>query len=170
MLFGGRRTGHEPLDHLHRSDALVQGDQSLGQRHLDAVAAGQLAERSGHHLRAHRGVPRGEGLAGVVVGVARLGLGRDEVADAGQSPERDRVGADGKTVTASALNDYTIDIPMEDFVRYDVLVATHMNGERLQPSDKGPFWIVYPRDGHSDLQDIRYDYRWVWQLIQLKIK
>jgi hypothetical protein len=80
------------------------------------------------------------------------------------------VGADGKTVTASALNDYTIDIPMEDFVRYDVLVATHMDGERLQPSDKGPFWIVYPRDGHSDLQDIRYDYRWVWQLIQLKIK
>lgn len=80
------------------------------------------------------------------------------------------VGADGTTVTASALNDYTIDIPMEDFVRYDVLVATHMDGERLQPSDKGPFWIVYPRDGHSDLQDIRYDYRWVWQLIQLKIK
>ena len=80
------------------------------------------------------------------------------------------VGADGKTVTANALNDYTIDIPMEDFVRYDVLVATHMDGERLQPSDKGPFWIVYPRDEYSDLQDIRYDYRWVWQLIQLKIK
>ena len=80
------------------------------------------------------------------------------------------VGADGTMVTASALNDYSIDIPMEDFEQYDVLVATHMDGERLKPSDKGPFWIVYPRDDHSDLQDIRYDYRWVWQLIQLKVK
>ena len=74
------------------------------------------------------------------------------------------VGADGETVSATALNDYIIDIPMEDFERFDVLVATHMDGERLLPSDKGPLWIVYPRDDHAQLQDIRYDYRWVWQI------
>lgn len=80
------------------------------------------------------------------------------------------VGAEGETVTATALNDYIIDIPMEDFERFDVLVATHMDGERLQPSDKGPLWIVYPRDHHQELQDIRYDYRWVWQLIRLDVQ
>jgi len=80
------------------------------------------------------------------------------------------VGAQGRTVTASALNDYVIDIPIEDFRRFDVLVATHMDGVRLQPRDKGPFWIVYPRDAHDELRDIRYDYRWVWQLMRLDVK
>lgn len=82
----------------------------------------------------------------------------------------DYVGAEGETVTAVALNDYVIDIPMEDFSRFDVLVATSMDGARLLPSDKGPFWIVYPRDDHQELQDIRYDYRWVWQLIRLEVR
>lgn len=81
----------------------------------------------------------------------------------------DYVGAEGETVTAVALNDYVIDIPMEDFSRFDVLIAASMDGERLLPSDKGPFWIVYPRDDHEILQDIRYDYRWVWQLIRLDV-
>lgn len=81
-----------------------------------------------------------------------------------------RVEAEGETVTASALNDYVIEIPMEDFQDFDVLVATQMDGERLSPRDKGPLWIVYPRDDHEALQDIRYDYRWVWQLIQLEIE
>ena len=80
------------------------------------------------------------------------------------------VGAAGETVTATALNDYVIDIPVEDFERFDVLVATHMDGERLLPSDMGPLWIVYPRDDHAQLQDIRYDYRWVWQLVRLDVE
>ena len=82
----------------------------------------------------------------------------------------DFVGAEGKSVTATALNEYAIDIPVEDFKRFDVLVATHMDGQRLLPSDKGPLWIVYPRDAHAELQDIRYDYRWVWQLVRLDIE
>lgn len=80
------------------------------------------------------------------------------------------VGAEGEKVTATALNDYIIDIPIVDFERFDVLVATHMDGERLQPSDFGPLWIVYPRDEHAELQDIRYDYRWVWQLVRLDVE
>tara|TARA_R100000365_G_C2746374_1_gene75644 strand:+ start:2681 stop:3268 length:588 start_codon:yes stop_codon:yes gene_type:complete len=80
------------------------------------------------------------------------------------------VGAQGEVVTATALNDYVIDIPMDDFEQFDVLVATHMDGEALLPSDKGPLWIVYPRDDHAELQDIRYDYRWVWQLLELDVK
>lgn len=80
------------------------------------------------------------------------------------------VGAEGQTVTATALNDYVVNIPIEDFERFDVLVATHMDGEPLLPSDKGPLWIVYPRDNQAELQDIRYDYRWVWQLVRLDVE
>lgn len=80
------------------------------------------------------------------------------------------VGAQGSTVEAVALNNYTIDIPISDFQNYDVMLATHMNGHPLPRHTKGPIWLVYPRDQHRQLQDIRYDYRWVWQLRQLTVK
>lgn len=73
-------------------------------------------------------------------------------------------------VVAVALNDYQVDIPLTDFYEYDVLLATHMDGQLLTTADKGPLWIVYPRDQHRKLQDIRFDYRWVWQLKHLNIR
>lgn len=78
--------------------------------------------------------------------------------------------AEGEVVMAHALNNYRVEIPISDFHDYDVLLATHMDGERLLSSTKGPFWIIYPRDTWRQLQDIRYDYRWVWQLHRLTIK
>jgi hypothetical protein len=79
-------------------------------------------------------------------------------------------GAQGGSVTARALNDYAIEIPMSDFHDYDVVLALRMGGEDLTARDKGPLWIVYPRDDHAALQDIRYDYRWVWQLIHVEVQ
>jgi len=82
----------------------------------------------------------------------------------------EKVQSTGETVTAIALNDYAVDIPITDFYDYDVVVAYEMDGETLMRDDKGPLWIVYPRDDHQALQDIRFDYRWVWQLYQIDIK
>lgn len=78
--------------------------------------------------------------------------------------------ARGKMVVARALNDYKMEIPYSDFERFDVLGALSMDGETLSPRDKGPIWIVYPRDDHAELQDIRYDTRWVWQLVSLHVE
>ncbi|MCA2007129.1 molybdopterin-dependent oxidoreductase [Tritonibacter mobilis] len=78
--------------------------------------------------------------------------------------------ATGDVITATALNDYVVDIPRADVEQYDVIVGYSMNGAELDRADKGPLWIVYPRDGHEALQDIRYDYRWVWQLSELEIR
>lgn len=82
----------------------------------------------------------------------------------------ERVGAEGATVMATALNDYTVSIPMDDFQNYDVLLATEMNGEEMLVSDKGPIWIVYPRDDHPELQERRISERWVWQLKALDVQ
>lgn len=80
------------------------------------------------------------------------------------------VGVVGDTVTATALNDYVVDIPMRDFEAFDVIVAYAMDSAALDRADKGPLWIVYPRDSHPELQDIRFDYRWVWQLSGLHVQ
>lgn len=85
------------------------------------------------------------------------------------------VGVDGRdatshSITVLALNDYSISIPLEDAYKYDVLVAHKMNGKELNRRDKGPYWIVYPRDQHEELNDSRYDHRWAWQLKQIEVK
>jgi hypothetical protein len=80
------------------------------------------------------------------------------------------LGAKGSVVTAIARNEYVIDIPFSDFERFDAIIAYRMDGEPLALRDKGPLWIVYPRDARPELQDIRYDYRWVWQLEALEIR
>lgn len=72
-------------------------------------------------------------------------------------------------VLATALNDYQVKIPLSDFYAYDVILATHMNEEALRPIEKGPLWIVYPRDQFRKLQDIRFDYKWVWQLTKIHV-
>jgi hypothetical protein len=82
----------------------------------------------------------------------------------------DRLEATGHQVVATALNDYVVDIPMSDFQDFDVIVAYSMDGEPLRRDGKGPLWIVYPRDDNEALQDIRFDYRWVWQLYHLDVQ
>jgi hypothetical protein len=73
-------------------------------------------------------------------------------------------------ITAKALNDYTVAFPLSDAIRFDVLVALYQDGQRLTIIDKGPYWIVYPRDSVAELQDPRYDHRWAWQLHELTIQ
>jgi hypothetical protein len=78
------------------------------------------------------------------------------------------VGATGKTVTAIAANDYRVTIPIEDFTKYDVLLATHIDGEELRLRTKGPIWVIYP-DG-TDLAPLVRQERMIWQLIELDIE
>lgn len=80
------------------------------------------------------------------------------------------VGAQGDTVVAKALNDYVIDFPVNAFDEFDIIAAHTMDGRPLVPSRKGPLWIVYPRDDFPELQDIRYDARWVWQLYRIEVE
>jgi hypothetical protein len=82
----------------------------------------------------------------------------------------DAVGAHGTTVAAAAIDDYSVDIPIADFRDYPVLLALTMNGTAMTAKDKGPIWIVYPRDDYAALHDPKMDLRWVWQLKALVVK
>lgn len=80
------------------------------------------------------------------------------------------VGAKGDEVVAIALNDYVVTIPTEELYRYPVLLALKMNGEYLKIRDKGPIWIVYPRDQYPELRNPLTDKKWIWQLSHLDIR
>lgn len=79
-------------------------------------------------------------------------------------------GTSGAKLTATALNDYAVDIPMEDLRAYDVILAMKMNGKVLRVRDKGPLWVIYPwTDAHPELRDERYHGRSIWQLSKIDI-
>ena len=80
------------------------------------------------------------------------------------------VGAQGTEVEARALNDYEEVIPIDDFHRYDVLLAVRMNGQLMRTRDKGPIWIVYPWSDHPELDDFATREKSVWQLNALHVR
>ena len=82
----------------------------------------------------------------------------------------DAVGAQGTVVVATALNDYVTSIPLREFYDYPVMLAFKMDGRNLEVKDKGPIWIVYPRDQHPELQNSMADKNWVWQLSNLEVR
>jgi hypothetical protein len=80
------------------------------------------------------------------------------------------VGAQDTEVEARALNDYEEVIPIDDFHRYDVLLAVRMNGQLMRTRDKGPIWIVYPWSDHPELDDFATREKSVWQLNALHVR
>ena len=80
------------------------------------------------------------------------------------------VGAEGNTITAFAINDYQISIPVSDLRNYPVLFALQQNGRYMRVRDKGPIWIVYPRETYPELDTDLITDRWIWQLKALVIE
>jgi hypothetical protein len=82
----------------------------------------------------------------------------------------DRVGASGKQAVVVALNDYSSEIPMEDFAKHNVVLALKVNGDYISVRDKGPLFIIYPFDSNPDLKNQTYYGRSVWQVAKIIVK
>lgn len=70
---------------------------------------------------------------------------------------------------AVALNDYVIEIPLDDVNSYPVLLATTIDGQTMNVEELGPTRIVYPNLSY-DLDSNRYNPRWIWQVKSFNIK
>lgn len=78
-------------------------------------------------------------------------------------------GIENGTILASAINDYTVEIPVSDAVIDGPMIAYRLNGEEMSIRDKGPLWIVYPYDSKSEYQaEVIYS-RSIWQLDRIEI-
>jgi len=73
-------------------------------------------------------------------------------------------GADGKTLTAIAHNDYQTKIPVQDAVDYPVIIAMDKNGKPMNTRELGPLWIIYPWGDIQSLRNDKYYARSIWQL------
>lgn len=82
----------------------------------------------------------------------------------------DYVGANGTVVKVTALNDYTTVIPLNDFKKYNVILALKINGKYMRIRDKGPLFIVYPYDSIPELNNQIYYSRSAWQVNRMDIE
>ena len=78
-------------------------------------------------------------------------------------------GSQGQQLRALALNDYRVDIPLEDAQRWDVVLATALDDKPMSVRDKGPLFIIYPFDSHAELRNALYFSRCAWQLKAIEV-
>ena len=80
------------------------------------------------------------------------------------------VGATGRRVRVTALNDYSVSVPFEDLADFDTLLATSRDGQRLRLRNQGPVWLMYvPHDRPDELPTV-LNHRMVWQLQTLEFE
>ncbi|TPE52324.1 hypothetical protein FJM67_07755 [Maribrevibacterium harenarium] len=82
----------------------------------------------------------------------------------------DAVGANGTTLTITALNDYAAEMPAADAAAHDVLMAMEMNGENMRVRDKGPIFMLYPFDNEPSLNNEVIHNRSVWQVKSIHVQ
>ncbi len=73
------------------------------------------------------------------------------------------------TLRCTALNDYRVEIPMDDVRRFDVVVAHLLNGKPMSVREKGPLFVIYPFDEQPQLKTTTYFSRCIWQLKQIEV-
>lgn len=80
------------------------------------------------------------------------------------------VGAQGSTLRAIALNDYRVDIPIEDVREHDVIVAFRLDDRPMSVREKGPLAIMYPFDSARELRNAVHFGRAAWQLRRIEVR
>jgi len=81
----------------------------------------------------------------------------------------DAVAADGTVLKATALNDYSIEIPIADAVPEGPIIAYEFDGREMSVREKGPLWIVYPFDADADYRTESVYSRSIWQLDRIEV-
>ena len=82
----------------------------------------------------------------------------------------DAVGAEGTTLHIVALNDYAVDVPVEDFRKWPVILATRKDDQPMSVRDKGPLFVIYPFDLDRGLYNEKYFSRSAWQVKSIEVR
>lgn len=78
------------------------------------------------------------------------------------------IGVSSGKLRALALDGYSVEIPVSDAFQKDVILAMDHNGKPMRIRDRGPIWLIYPKQ-----KDLSYrssdDEKMIWQLRYIEI-
>ncbi len=77
--------------------------------------------------------------------------------------------SDGE-LTAMAINDYAISMPVDEALLDGPMIAYLRNGDPMSIRNKGPLWLVYPYDSDPAFQNEVVHARSIWQLDRISIQ
>jgi len=80
------------------------------------------------------------------------------------------LGVSDGTLMATAINDYTIEIPVADAVEDGPIIAYLKDGNPMSIREKGPLWVIYPYDSSPDYRTAVIHARSIWQLDRIEIR
>jgi hypothetical protein len=78
--------------------------------------------------------------------------------------------AAGGMLTLTALNDYSVTIPVAEVMRDVPIVAYQRNGSPMSLREKGPLWLIYPFDLGGEYQTETVYSRSIWQLMRIRVE
>jgi hypothetical protein len=78
------------------------------------------------------------------------------------------LGGDAVTLRLTALNDYSITIPLDDIRTYKPVLAYNRDGQDITIRDKGPLIVIYPFGRYPQLEQQVYLNRTIWQVGEIR--
>ena len=79
-------------------------------------------------------------------------------------------GRRGGILRCIALNDYAVDIPVEDIEKYRAILAMKQDGKVMSTREKGPLWVIFPWSDNPALWTESYFSRSIWQLKEIELR
>ena len=79
-------------------------------------------------------------------------------------------GSAAASLKITALNDYAIDVPIEDAREWPTILALKADGKYMSVREKGPLWLVYPRHMNAEFGNDKYNARWIWQIATIEVQ
>ena len=71
---------------------------------------------------------------------------------------------DAPEIKITALDDYTANIPRQDWSDWDVMLATRHEQKVMPVRRKGPLRIIYPKDRGGAIAESNMRLRWIWAI------
>jgi hypothetical protein len=75
---------------------------------------------------------------------------------------------DATSLRITALDDYMVEIPIADAVRWPIMLATQTDGAPMAIEDKGPTRIVYP--ANPEIDTLKTKDLWIWQITTIEVR
>jgi hypothetical protein len=80
-----------------------------------------------------------------------------------------RLGITSGEIKATALNDYSVTIPIDSLEDDAPILAIHVDGKAFSRREKGPVWLIYPFDAAERYRTEQIFGRSIWQLRSLDL-
>lgn len=68
-----------------------------------------------------------------------------------------------------ALDDYQVNIPFTEIKKWPILLATRTNGEYMSIENSGPTRIIFPYHAYPEIDPVKYDDLWIWNIKSMEI-